>query len=116
MSKKFIVSDRQWLNPEQHNDTGMFAWGVEYEPSDGNCKYDYVEAHFDVWDCSRKTSLNFGFSNEKQARQRAEKLDMLIKALHQMREHMATAYNKIREDKSTWEESESEESSLFPEE
>lgn len=109
MSKKIDKGARQWLNPERHDDTGMFAWFVEYE-RDENDSYpsDWVEAALDIWDCSRKVSLNFGFSNEKQAKQRAEKIDMLITALQDMKKVMAEAYVAIQED-GAWEEKESKE-------
>jgi hypothetical protein len=104
MSKKIDKGARKWLNPHRHDDTGMFSWFVEYE-SDLEEHYptDWVDASLDVWDCSRKASLNFGFSNEKQAKQRAEKIDMLITALQDMKKAMAEAYQAIQED-GVWEE------------
>jgi len=87
MSKVYL-SGRKWLNPENHNDSGA----IQYKVDSG---YGYIDCNFEIWDCSRKVALHFGFENEKQAKQRAYKVDILIKALQEMRVAMGRAYKDI---------------------
>ena len=82
---KTFGKTRRWLNPKAHSDTGMISWDVSASGYS-------VEAEFSMWDCSRKINLDFNVYNEKDARDRAAKLDILIEELTKMREAMADAY------------------------
>jgi hypothetical protein len=93
MSKETkLLSKRKWLNPKDHNDTGLIAYSVLTDEGD---EWASVDAFLDIWDCSRKISLNFCFDNDKQAKNRAKKIDYMISALEEMKEAMAEAYDKI---------------------
>lgn len=83
--EKSFLKKRSWLNPNGHDDTGMYSisvsghvWGLD--------------ASFDIWDCSRKISLSFYCTNEKDFKQRAQKIDNLIAGLQEMKEAIGKAY------------------------
>ena len=86
--EKFFVDKRFWLNPKKHSDSGAIHYYVSGYQGD-----PYVDASLTVWDCSRKTTLDFSFHDEQSAKQRAKKIDMLINALQEMKEAMGKAYN-----------------------
>jgi len=86
MAEKKILNKRKWLNPLSSCDSGAVEYYVEV------CDYGYVEAGITVWDCSRKTTLDFGFGSEKYAKQRAQKIQILIDSLEEMKRGLAKAY------------------------
>lgn len=90
--EKTFLAKRKWLNPIDHADTGMFSMDVSAE------SYG-VSGTFTLWDCGRKVSLDFWVSDEKDAKARANKLDMLISGLQEMKEAMGKAYNFYLENK-----------------
>jgi len=85
MTEKTFLSKRKWLNPKNHSDTGMYAVSVSAD------EYG-VNGSFTLWDCSRKITLDF-FCEEKDAKIRADKIDMLINGLQEMKEAMGKAYD-----------------------
>ena len=95
---KQFGSKRRWLNPKSSDDTGMVSWSVSAD-------HYSLDATFDVWDCSRKISLDFGVYGDditKDATYRAKKLDILIGELQAMKDAMASAYEyrfKMEQDK-----------------
>jgi hypothetical protein len=86
--EKYFGRSRKWLNPERSSDTGMVSWEVSVWNGDR-----YIDGTFHVWDCSRKISLDFNCSVDKpdKCKQRADKFDILIKELQDMREAMGKA-------------------------
>ena len=75
---------RKFLNPVGHADSGILEWVVD--------QYDEgVDAHFSIWDCSRKIVLDFSFYNIRGANQRAKKLDLLLEEMSALKEALADA-------------------------
>ena len=93
MSKK-IHNVRRWLNPKDHSDSGLVHMTVDV---DGTPAYPYVDAGMDIWDCSRKITLDFSFSNEKEAKQRVEKIDILIQELENLKAVLGVAFDATYE-------------------
>jgi hypothetical protein len=90
MMDKVIHKSRKWLNPIGHADTGAVSSKVKVWD-------DYVDASFSLWDCGRKVILSFDFENEKEAKQRSQKIDILIKELVDLKRAMGEAYNLLQE-------------------
>jgi len=80
-------SARKWLNPKKSDDSGAIQWYVSLDSYDAS-----VNASFDVWDCSRKISIDLSYWNKAQAKERAMKIDIMIQELQAMREALADAY------------------------
>jgi len=87
---KPIHNVRRWLNPKDHSDSGMLHVMVDV---DDDPEYPYVGVDFTIWDCSRKVTLDFSFCTMKEAKQRAEKIDLLIQELTNLKAVMGVAYN-----------------------
>ena len=92
MSEKIYLAKRGWLNPKSLCDSGAIQYSVSSD-------YGYVEANIDIWDCSKKIQLTFGFEDERSAKIRAVKIDKLISSLEDMKEAMGKAYPDILEKK-----------------
>lgn len=86
---KYYLNKRKWLNPIRHEDSGAVHYSVY------NGDYGWVDADLTIWDCSRKITLNLGFSNPTEAKQRAIKINSLIKALEEMKKAMGEAYEDV---------------------
>ncbi len=97
MSEKIYLSKRKWLNPKGSCDSGAIHYSVQSE-------YNYVDSSLYIWDCSRKVGLAFGFSNERSAKIRLRKVNMIIEALEEMKEAMGKAYPDLFDKKNTDEE------------
>lgn len=95
--KEFKKYSRVWLNPPNHYDTGALHWNVSACGS-------YVDADLTIWDCGRKVTLNFSFGNDKDAKLRANKIDLVIKELAKFKEALgeglsfANTQGRFRED------------------
>jgi hypothetical protein len=76
-----ITYRRAWLNPLKSRDSGAIAYS--YGPS-----YEYFESEFTMWDCSRKITLDFGFTlgKRKPQQERIKKLNIIIDALTEIRD------------------------------
>ena len=76
--EKKYLNKRDWLNPPDHWDTGAIQFNVTFD-------LGYVDVNLSIWDCSRKATLGLGFGNEKEAKQRADKIDKLINHLEEIK-------------------------------
>lgn len=90
MAKEYTTSKRLWLNPKNSEDTGAVHWNVCADSY-------YLSGDFSIWDCSRKITLNFGIYNEKDAIDRAKKINMLIESLEAFRDALGKAYENFQE-------------------
>ena len=88
MSEKIYLSSRKWLNPIGGCDSGAIQYSVHSD-------YGYVEANMDIWDCSKKAQLTFSFEDEKSAKIRLKKINILISSLEDMKKAMGKAYPDI---------------------
>jgi len=95
MSKKLMLR-RKWLNPSSHEDTGHIKAFVSLDtwPVDGVPCHD-IEAGFDLADCARKVSLDFGCKTEVGALARIKKLNILIDTLTEMRDTIDNNKEKL---------------------
>ena len=84
--------NRQWLNPADHFDTGMVASSVEAYVDDD---WTSVDVNLSIWDCSRKVNIDLSFSTVKEARQRADKIDLLLRELATIRCKMEEGFEKV---------------------
>ena len=88
MSKQiYYTNQRHWLNSINHHDSGAVHFKVSRDSD-----YKWVDASFTVWDCSRKITLDFNFEDNQEAQHRAEKIDILIEALYDMRKALGAAW------------------------
>jgi len=92
MKEKKFLSIRKWLNPKDSADSGMVTAHV-------TASYGIVDSSLTIWDCARKITLDFGFYDEKAAVQRAQKLDLLIDTLQQMKAQMGVAFEECSPEK-----------------
>jgi len=92
MKEKKFLSIRKWLNPKDSADSGMVQAFVA-------SSYGCVDSSLTIWDCSRKITLDFSFYDEKSAAQRAQKLDLLIDAMQQMKAKMGVAFEECSPEK-----------------
>jgi len=83
--EKIFLNKREWLNPKGHADTGAIASKVSAD------KYG-VYGHISIWDCGRKIELSIYYDNEKEAKQRARKLQMLIDHMKEVQVALGQAY------------------------
>jgi len=86
--------NRQWLNPANHSDTGMISSAVSVDIEEEN-GWVCVDVDLTIWDCSRKISLDLSFYTLEEARQRAEKIDILLRELATIRCKMAEGFEKV---------------------
>ncbi len=84
MKEKKFMNKREWLNRPDHYDSGAVHTKVYADGLN-------VDAEVCIWDCSRKITLNFR-CDEKDVKERAEKLNKLISHLTEMRDAMGKAY------------------------
>jgi hypothetical protein len=81
---------RKWLNPVGFDDTGAISWQVAL---DG----EFVDGSLSIRDCSRQISLSFSMYSKdknKEAEERAKKLDILISELQAFRQALGEAYEE----------------------
>lgn len=89
MSKeKHYLRKRAWLNPTKSEDTGAVSCYVSSYEGD-----PYVDGDLSIWDCGRKVSLNFSIYSEKDAKDRAKKINTLISTLQEMKSALGKAYD-----------------------
>lgn len=94
MKEKTFLNKRKWLNPIDHSDTGMYSIDVSADDYGAN-------GTFTLWDCGRKVSLDF-CCTEKDAKIRADKINMLIGGLQEMKVALGKAYNFYLENKEVY--------------
>ena len=85
MKYKEIHNRRGWLNPKDHWDTGGIHSKVAVDEGG-------IDASLTIWDCFRKISLSFSAYTEKEAKQRAVKINLLIQHLQETKAAMGKAY------------------------
>lgn len=86
------MNKRIWLNPKTSYDTGaLHVYVTRHSDS------SYIDAELSLWDCSRKIHLSFGCNGYtlKETQERANKIDLIINALQEMKVAMGKAYNDI---------------------
>lgn len=86
---KRMTYKREWLNPPTSSDSGAISYCYGHD-------YNYYQSDMTIWDCSRKITLDFGFTLGKRKEQsaRIKKINILIKALIEMRDAMVNADKK----------------------
>lgn len=92
MKEKTYVKKRKWLNPIGHWNTGAISYAVVGD------KYS-VDVDLSIWDCSRKISLDLSVSDEKDAKNVNEKINILIESLLDIKANLGIAYNDFLENK-----------------
>ena len=86
MKEKKFLAKRKWLNPINSSDTGMIATEVL---ADDFC----VGGVVDIWDCSRKITLDFNVYSKGDLSQRKKKLRIMIEMLEDVYDTMDKAYD-----------------------
>ena len=81
---------RKWLNPSDHEDTGLVAWYVKCRDKDS----EWVDANLSIWDCYKKISLDFDCHATKDLEVRLKKLDLLEEAIAGVRAGLLKAYER----------------------
>lgn len=77
---------RDWLNPDDSEDTGHLHIRAEACSSTVDDE-PYWTIDFRLYDCFRKAELDFSYDNDiSQWENRIEKVDLLIDRLNEMRE------------------------------
>lgn len=85
--KPFWVS-REWLNPLGHEDIGAIDMRMEFM---GRSCGVYVN----IWDCERKITLDFSFSDDKSYKERQTKLELMMKELSMLGTKMKQAKEEV---------------------
>lgn len=85
---------RGFLNPEE----GMAAFEAQIEIDNWEGKtHFYADGTFNITDCSRKISLDFGFSDEKGYHEVMTKLETLQEELREFQGYMVDAYLEMKD-------------------
>lgn len=88
--RQFNVSSRKWLNPVSHEDSGAIQWHVTCD------NVHSIDAYVTIWDCGRKITLSlncYGIEGVREAKQRAQKINLLIEELTKMKQALGEAYD-----------------------
>ena len=91
MKFKIYTKNRKWLNPVDSSSSGAIQYKVS---ADAPWKEGVIDicASLDIWDCSKKISLDFGIFEEKDAAKVAKKIKMLQDALEDIKVALGKAY------------------------
>jgi len=86
-----------WLNPLSSNDTGAVQASGSYD------EY-WIDLSVDIWDCSRKISLDFSILGPKSYKERLKKLDNLIQILEECKVYIEEIYPDYEKEKAEYKE------------
>ena len=91
MKYKVYKKGRAWLNHVDSYNSGAIQYKVS---ADRPWKEGYIDicAELSIWDCSRKITLDFNASDEKEAKKVADKIQILQNALQDIKEGLSEAY------------------------
>lgn len=94
MKMLFKKNGRDWLNPVDSYHTGLIQHSVESSVyKDDELLANCVDANFDIWDCSRKVSLDFSYSSNESYQQSLDKVNLLINHLREFKDSLMMARN-----------------------
>jgi hypothetical protein len=86
------MAKRVWLNPLSSDDTGAIQAKGKYD------EY-WIDLSVDVWDCSRKITLDFSVLGPKSYKERIKKLDNLITLLEECKNFIEEVYPDYEKEK-----------------
>ena len=84
MKNKIFSRGRKWLNPVTHVDTGAVTWKTEVSGE----KWADAQGWIQIRDCDRQIVLEFDVCDQADVVDRTRKLNILIKALTEIREDL----------------------------
>ena len=91
MKEKIYLNKRTWLNPVGHWNSGAIAYKVMRD------EYS-VDGTLSFWDCSKKITLDLCIHDPKSAKQVANKVDLMLSALTEIKENLGKAYSDLLDD------------------
>jgi hypothetical protein len=84
------IRTRKWLNPGRLGGTAFIA--TELEPRKGGWCWSEIK----IADCNRVVSLDFGFDNDEEFKDRIAKLDLLINDMTEFKAKLVSLREKAK--------------------